>query len=150
MRIRQIGILLLLALAIAACGGKKKDDTMKAGAGKSLYDRLGGKDAIAGVVDDFVNNVAADDRIKDRFKNTDAKDLKAKLTDQICQESGGPCKYTGKDMKTVHTGMKITEEEFNALVEDLVKSLNKFNVPEKEKNDLLGALGGMKDKIVGL
>jgi len=149
MRIRQIGIVLLLALAVAACGGKKKDDTMK-GDGKSLYDRLGGKDAITAVVDDFVNAAATDDRIKDRFKNTDAKDLKAKLVDQICEAAGGPCKYTGKDMKTAHTGMKITEEEFNALVEDLVKSLDKFKVGEKEKNDLLGALGGMKGDIVGI
>jgi hemoglobin len=149
MRIRQIGFVLAMVLAVAACGGKKSEETMKGG-DKPLYDRLGGKDAITAVVDDFVNNVAADEKIKDRFKNTDAKDLKAKLVDQICEASGGPCKYTGKDMKTSHTGMKITDEEFDALVGDLVKSLDKFNVKEKEKNELLGALGKMKGDIVGL
>ena len=149
MRIRQIGFVLAMVFAIAACGGKKSEETMKGG-DKPLYDRLGGKDAITAVVDDFVNNVAADEKIKDRFKNTDAKDLKAKLVDQICEASGGPCKYTGKDMKTSHTGMKITEEEFNALVGDLVKSLDKFNVKEKEKTELLTKLGGMKGDIVGL
>jgi hemoglobin len=149
MFIRQIGLVLVLVLAVA-CGGGKKDDTMKAGAGKSLYDRLGGKDAITAVVDDFVNTAATDERIKQFFTNTDAKDLKAKLVDQICEASGGPCKYTGKDMKTAHTGMKITEADFNALVEDLVKSLDKFKVGEKEKTDLLNALGGMKGDIVGL
>jgi hemoglobin len=77
------------------------------------------------VVDDFVANAASDDKIKARFANADAKNLKEKLVEQICEASGGPCKYTGKDMKTAHTGMKITEEEFNALVADLVKSLDK-------------------------
>jgi hemoglobin len=149
MRIRQIGFVIMLVLSIAACGGKKSEDTMKKG-DKPLYDRLGGKDAITAVVDDFVNTAATDDKIKDRFKNTDAKDLKAKLVDQICEATGGPCKYTGKDMKTAHTGMKITEEEFNALVADLVKSLDKFKVPQKEKDELLGALGKMKPEIVGL
>lgn len=154
MRIRQIGLLLVMVLVVACGGGgsaKKEDTTTGGGAGdgKSLYDRLGGKDAITAVVDDFVNTAATDDRIKDFFKNTDAKDLKAKLVDQICEASGGPCKYTGKDMKTVHTGMKITEDHFNALVEDLVKSLDKFKVGEREKNELLGALGGMKGDIVG-
>ena len=151
MRIRQIGLVLVLVLAVAACGGKKTEDTMSGRGGdqKSLYDRLGGKDAITAVVDDFVNTAATDDRIKHFFANTDAANLKAKLVDQICEASGGPCKYTGKDMKTVHTGMKITEADFNALVEDLVKSLDKFKVGEREKNELLGALGGMKGDIVG-
>jgi hemoglobin len=149
MRIRQIGLVLLLAFAVAACGGGKKEDTMAKGDGKSLYDRLGGKDAITAVVDDFVNNAATDEKIAHFFKNSDPKDLKAKITDQVCEATGGPCKYTGKDMKTAHTGMKVTEEDFNALVADLVKSLDKFNVPEKEKNELLTALGSMKGDIVG-
>jgi hemoglobin len=149
MRIRQIGFVIVLALSIAACGGgKKSEDTMKK-SDKSLYDRLGGKDAITAVVDDFVNTAATDDKIKDRFKNTEPKEFKAKLVDQICEASGGPCKYTGKDMKTAHTGMKITEEEFDALVGDLVKSLDKFKVPQREKDELLGKLGGMKGDIVG-
>ena len=70
------------------------------------------------------------------------------LVNQICQASGGPCTYTGASMKDTHKGMKITDAEFNALVEDLVKSLDKFKVGSQEKNDLLGALGGMKPDIV--
>jgi hemoglobin len=120
---------------------------------KSLYDRLGGKKAISAVVDQFVGNVAADDRINKFFAQT-ASDparmasFKKKLVDQICQASGGPCKYTGKDMKTAHQGMGITEAGFNALAEDLVKALDKFKVGETEKNQLLGALGPMKSDIV--
>jgi hemoglobin len=120
---------------------------------KSLYDRLGGKKAISAVVDQFVGNVAADDRIN-KFFSQAASDparlasFKKKLVDQICQASGGPCKYTGKDMKTAHQGMGISEADFNALVEDLVKALDKFKVGETEKNQLLGALGPMKSDIV--
>lgn len=106
------------------------------------------------MVDEFVNNVASDTRINSMFAATasDPKRLakfKDKLVDQICQGTGGPCKYKGKDMKTAHTGMNITEDQFNALVEDLIKALDKFNVPEAEKNELLAILGPMKGDIVG-
>ncbi len=115
----------------------------------SLYDRLGGKPAITAVVDDFVGNVAGDARINKRFAKTDIPRLKAMLVDQICAGTGGPCKYTGRDMATAHEGMNIRNEEFDALVEDLVKSLDKFKVPAREKGELLGVLGPMKGAIVG-
>ena len=116
---------------------------------KSLYDRLGGQPAITAVVDDFVGNVAADARINRFFARTDIPRLKRLLVEQICQGTGGPCTYTGRDMKTAHAGMGITDAQFNALVEDLVKSLDKFKVPDKEKGELLGILGPMKPSIVG-
>ena len=117
-------------------------------ADKSLYDRLGGKPAITAVVDDFVANVAADGRINGFFAKTDIPRLKRLLVEQICAGSGGPCTYTGRDMKTAHTGMGVQDPHFNALVEDLVKSLDKFKVPAREKNELLGVLGPMKTDIV--
>jgi len=156
MRLKKM--ILVVALAgLAACGGGKKGDTMEGGGGsdmagsasaKSLYDRLGGKDAITAVVDKFLSNVVADDRINGFFKNADAANLKKQLVDQICHASGGPCTYEGKDMKTAHAGMGIKEADFNALVENLVKALDEFKVPEDAKNDLLTALGGMKGDIV--
>jgi hemoglobin len=137
---------------MAACGGGDKKgggDTMaKKGGDKTLYDRLGGKDAITAVVDKFVGTVVADERINGFFKNADAGNLKKQLVDQICMASGGPCKYEGKDMKTAHAGMQIKEADFNALVEDLVKTLNEFKVPEAEQKELLGVLGGLKGDIV--
>ncbi|HEU0032698.1 MAG TPA: group 1 truncated hemoglobin [Kofleriaceae bacterium] len=152
MRIRHLLVAALATVSlssIAGCGGKKTGDTTAAKpADKSLYARLGGKDAITAVVDDFVANVVADDRINAFFKNADATNLKKQLVDQICEATGGPCKYTGKDMKTAHMGMGIKDEHFNALVEDLTKSLDKFKVGEKEKSELLGALGAMKPSIV--
>jgi len=120
---------------------------------KTLYDRLGGKPAIVAVVDEFVGRVAADTRINGFFKDTAADPariaaFKGKLVDQICEASGGPCKYTGKDMKTAHAGMGITDADFNALVEDLSGALDKFHVATEDKNTLLGVLGPMKKDIV--
>ena len=127
----------------------KKDAAKdKPAADKKLYDRLGGADAIKAVVHEFVSNVAADKRINKFFAKTDVKKLEATLVDQIGEATGGPQKYKGKNMKEAHKGMKITEADFNALVEDLTKALDKFKVPEKEKGELLGALGGMKGDIV--
>jgi len=120
---------------------------------KSLYSRLGGKTAITAVVNQFVTNCATDPRINKFFTDT-AKDpkrlakFKKNLVDQICQASGGPCKYKGKSMKAAHRGMGITDADFNALVDDLVKALDQFHVGATEKNELLGALGPMKSDIV--
>lgn len=116
--------------------------------GKPLYDRLGGKAGITTVVDQFVANVAADSRINGRFATTDIPKLKGHLVDQVCMATGGPCTYKGRDMKTTHAGMKITNGDFGALVEDLVAALDRLKVPAQEKGELLGLLGSMKKDIV--
>ena len=115
----------------------------------TLYERLGGQAAITAVVDDFIGNVAADKRINGFFAQTDIPRLKRLLVEQICAGTGGPCTYTGRDMRAAHNGMRITDAQFNALVEDLVKSLDKFKVPQREKDELLAVLGPMKPDIVG-
>lgn len=114
----------------------------------SLYDRLGGKDAITAVVDDLSANVAADSRINQRFAKTNIKQFKGHMVDLLCMGSGGPCTYKGMDMKTMHTGMKISDAEFGAMAESVVKTMNKFNVPAQEQSEVMGMLGGMKGDIV--
>ena len=121
---------------------------------KTLYDRLGGKKGITAIVDDFVANVGKDERVSSFFAATTADPqrmthFKSNLVDQICQASGGPCKYTGKDMKTAHEGMGIKTEHFNAVVEDLTAALDKHKVATDDKNQLLGVLGPMKPDIAG-
>jgi hemoglobin len=115
---------------------------------KSLFDRLGGEPAITAVVTEFVGRTTTDPRIKERFFNTDADNLKRLLVEFVCQATGGPCKYTGRDMATSHAGMDLVDDEFNALVEDLAGALDKFNVPDQEKGELLGALGPLKPQII--
>jgi hemoglobin len=89
-----------------------------------------------------------DDRINAKFARTDIARLKSMLVDQVCQATGGPCTYTGRDMRETHTGMGVTAAEFDALVGDLLATLDQFAVPQAEKDELLGALAPMRSDIV--
>ena len=152
---RSFAVVLALAV-LAACAAKEEpaaDSTSAAATTRTLYDRLGGTTAIASVVDGFVANVAADARINKFFTRVASdtaamREFKQKLVDQICQGTGGPCTYTGKDMKTAHLGMGLTNADFDALVEDLVKALDAAGVPQAEKDELLAVLGPMRTDIV--
>ena len=149
--IRLLPALFLAVLVVAAC---KDKETMDPQPDPTLYERLGGINAISAVVDQFLANVVADNSINGRFVATVADPfrtqlLRNNLIDQVCAGSGGPCQYKGKTMKEAHTGMNITDAEFNALVGDLVAALDQFNVPEQEKNELLAILGPMRPDIVG-
>ncbi len=124
-----------------------------AGEFPTLFSRLGGLEAISAVVDQFLSNVVGDNRINRFFSATVASParvaaLRQNLIDQVCEGSGGPCQYKGQDMKTAHRGMAISDVEFDALVEDLVLALDKFNVPATEKAALIGILGPMRADIV--
>jgi hemoglobin len=114
----------------------------------SLYERLGGLDAITAVIDSFVARCAGADRINPKFERTDVPRLKKMLVDQVCEATGGPCTYTGRTMSETHDGIAVTAGEFDALVEDLVLTLDEFNVPKPEQDELLGLLGPMRDDIV--
>jgi len=114
----------------------------------SLYERLGGIDSITAVVHDFRDRVAGDSRINQKFARTDLARLTKMLIDQVCEATGGPCKYTGRSMKEAHAGMNVTAGEFNALVEDLVATLNHFKVGKSEQDELLGVLGPLMPEIV--
>jgi hemoglobin len=114
----------------------------------SLYERLGGQGAIEAVVGDFVGRCAGDERINKKFARSNVSRLQRMLVDQVCESSGGSCTYTGRDMKETHNGMAVAAGEFDALVEDLVATLNQFQVPQTEQSELLGVLGPMRSDIV--
>jgi len=139
---------IVAAAAIAAFGINVAHAQGPAAPQKTLYERLGGQAAITAVVDDFVGNVAADRRINGFFAHANIPRLKSLLVQQICQASGGPCIYTGRDMKSVHQGMGIQGRHFNALVQDLGRSLNKFKVPPREQKQLVAAIAPLKKDIV--
>ena len=143
---KSVYLLLAGALFFTAC--KKTEE-----APKSLYVRLGGNPAISGVIDQFVANVAGDSRINAFFADAAADParltkLRNNLINQIGAATGGPEIYTGLSMKASHKGMNVQEADFNALVDDLSKALDKFSVPATEKSELLGALATMKTDIV--
>jgi hemoglobin len=138
-------LLFVMMLGLGACA------SMRGQAEPSLYKRLGGREGIRGVVDDFVAALVADPRVNARFKDlkpADVERVKTNISDQVCEATGGPCSYLGKDMKTAHKDMRITEAEWTAGVEDLVKALDKRGVSQKDRNELLGLLSPMKNDIV--
>src|SRR4029434_7371666 len=127
-RVLGWGVLLLfVAVNLGACASMGDG----APAAPSLYKRLGGREGIPRVLNDFTSNMAADPRVNERFKGLKGPQLdkfKSNLADQICDATGGPCSYLGKDMKASHQGMKITDAEWNATVEKLGKESHKNKV----------------------
>jgi hemoglobin len=123
-----------------------------AAAQDSLYKRLGGYDALAAVTDDFLGRLATDPK-EGRFfvgLSTDSKTrVRQHVVDFLCVATGGPCKYTGRDMETAHTGLNITEEDWTIAVKALGDTLNKFKVPAREQGEVVGAVAPLKSKIVG-
>ncbi len=105
------------------------------------------------VISDFIDKLGSDKRITnqkiiDRVAIIDVNRLKMLLTDQVCMATGGPCTYTGRSMKETHTGMDITEAEFNIMVDDQVQTLNAYKVPQQEQDELLALLAPKKSDVV--
>lgn len=116
-----------------------------------LYKRLGGYDALAAVTDDFIGRLAGDPTLGHFFAGHSADSLKRirqLVVDQLCTATGGPCVYIGRDMKTSHAGLGISEKDWTASVNHLVATLDKFKVPAKEKDEVLAAISGLKKDIV--
>jgi hemoglobin len=123
-----------------------------AAAQDSLYKRLGGYDALAAVTDDFLGRLATDPK-EGRFfvglSNDSKTRVRQHVVDFLCVATGGPCKYTGRDMETAHTGLNITEEDWSIAVKALGDTLNKFKVPAREQGEVVSAIASLKSKIVG-
>ncbi len=118
---------------------------------KSLYERVGGYNALAAVVDDFIGRLISDKQFEKFFTgfSVDSKKrIRQHILDQFCAATGGPCIYTGRDMKTSHTGLGITNADWDAAAKHLAASLDKFKVPEKEKGEILAFVTSLKKDIV--
>lgn len=142
-RLSFLVILLMLMVATNSMAQQKPE--------KSLYQRLGGYDAIAAVVDDFVGRLTTDPqftRFFSGFSTDSLKRIRQLIVDQFCEATGGPCYYTGRNMKTVHAGLGITQQEWEAAGSHLAATLDKFNVPQKEKSEMLAFVARIKDDIV--
>jgi hemoglobin len=141
----------MMQFFVMPMGDKDMEDVAAyyASLGPSLFDRLGGKEAINMVVKDLLANGLADPRLKPRMSGMDAARCERQLTDFLCEATGGPCKYKGRDMKTAHAGAKVTEAEWQGFSEGLLKTLDRFNVPAREREELLQMVVPMKGDIVG-
>jgi hemoglobin len=143
-------LLITVVFACAACATSTASSSAKPApaANLSLFERLGGKGAIEGVVDDFLARIAADERVNASFAGTNLPKLRQRLVELVCAGTGGPCTYSGRDMKTAHAGLGVTTAQFDALGGHFVAALDKFKVPEKEKGELLAIVLPMKKDIV--
>jgi hemoglobin len=118
---------------------------------KSLYERLGGYDAIAAVSDDLMVRIKNDDKLRRFYDHRGADGIAREqqlLVDYLCASSGGPMIYTGRDMKTLHIGMRLDEEDWQRAVDHLIATLEAFTVPEPEKSEMLAFIGSLKPEIV--
>jgi hemoglobin len=114
----------------------------------SLFERLGGIDALTAVAEAFEARAATDDRISQKFARTDLARLTKEFVDQLCEASGGPCTYTGRSMKQTHHAMGVTNGEFEAFMEDLVATLDSFKVGKAEQSELLSLISPLRGEIV--
>lgn len=137
------GVILLCSLSLSVPSAASSVDD-------SLYQALGQQQGISALMETFILEIAEDERIIHHFENTDIERLHRMLTEQICELSGGPCTYSGDDMVTVHTGMKVTGAEFNALVEDLIAAMEQHDIAVSAQNRLLAILAAMHKEVVNL
>ena len=138
---------LLAAPAFAQTAAAQAAATAAA-APAGLYQALGEKPGITRLMDDFVNRLLTDPRIGSHFKDAKPQPLKDSLTRQICQLSGGPCQYTGPDMKTAHGEMDITKANFHALVEVLQAAMDAQGIAFSQQNRLLALLAPMQRDVI--
>jgi hemoglobin len=134
---RRASILLTLSIMMFGCAHQR-----------SLYDRLGGEPVVTAIVDSLIARFADDTRVAPTFAKTDIARFRKLLIEQICEITGGGCKYTGRDMKSTHDGMHITENQFNALVEDLQYAMNQQRIPIELQNELIALLAPMRKDII--
>ena len=140
---------LIAITVLLSCAGSAR--IASAQSGDSLYKRLGGYDALAAVTDDFIIRLATDKTLGRFFvgaSDNSKMRIRQLVLDQLCAATGGPCVYIGRDMKTAHKGLGITEEDWNISVKHLLATLAKFKVPEKEQKEVAGAITGLKGDIV--
>ena len=114
----------------------------------SLYNALGGGDGVRALVQNLLQRSLDDPRIRHHFAETDMERLEDKLVEQICELSGGPCRYSGDTMEKTHGGLHITEGDFNALVEDLQLAMAERDIPQNAQNQLLALLAPMRPQVI--
>ncbi|MBD8524256.1 group I truncated hemoglobin [Pseudomarimonas arenosa] len=131
-----------LVLALAACQHSVRSE-------RPLYDQVGGEAGVAAVVDGLLHRVHGDSRLNGLFETTDLEDLRRLVNEQLCEALGGPCVYSGRSMEDAHSGLAITDQEFDWFVEHLVAAMNHAGVQSKHQSAILAVLGPMRPQVVG-
>jgi hemoglobin len=158
MRLTQASCCMVTVVAAAVIGcSQTRESGQTARQDKTLYERLGGEGAVAAVSGDFVDRALANPTLNLTRRGTpnewqatpeNITLLKQRVTQFVVKATGGPDRYAGKDMKTVHKGMRITDAEFDLAAQDLKAALDKFNVPRAEQDELFAIVGTTRTDIV--
>ena len=144
----------VLAAVVVVMAGTATQTAWAQATQPSLYERLGGAYSIATVVDDFIERLLVNDTlnanpaINEARRRVPKAGLKFHVTALVCEVSGGPCKYTGRAMKESHQHLNITQAEWDAMVGDFKATLSKFNVPQREQQELITIVGSTRNDIV--
>jgi len=146
---RLVAIATSVFLAACASTGSHPAKPAAKAAPDALYHTLGEQEGIGRFVDAALKRIHGDPRISSLFAKTDLRDLRRLLIEQICAASGGPCVYSGRSMEEAHSGMNLTDADFNAFVEDLVAAMNDVRIDAATQKTILGVFGPMKPQIVG-
>jgi len=136
---RLVRLVAVSALLLISAGAR---------ADKTLYEAMGGEPALRSAVEHFADLVQTDDRINFTFAEADMSKFKKLIFEQLCNLSGGPCRYTGRDMRTSHAKLNINNAEFNSLAEDLYMALDRAGIPYRLQNKLMALLAPMQHDIV--
>jgi hemoglobin len=145
---KNIMLMFVLAL-LTACAATAPNNPAHPEAKDALYRELGGMEGITRVVDLSLQRINADARINTLFAKTDHNDLRRLVIEQICEATGGPCKYTGRSMEEAHSGLNLTNKDFDAFVGDLVGAMDDAKVPKATQKKLLALLSPMRPQVVG-
>jgi len=150
---KSLAATLLITLMVVVGCGEDKAPTPTAGAPapatpRNLYERLGGQDGIEALVDALLVNIGADSRVKHYFNNLDQVRFKTNNVAFLCEKTGGPCTYTGGEIKRVHKSLQVPSEDFDAMMEDIGKTLDEKGVAEADKKELIDLMASYKADIV--
>lgn len=146
MRYPAIAVALVTMLALAGCQSMAE----KTDRSESLYQQLGERSGIASIVEDLLYLIVEDDRINEQFRGVDVRQFHTNLTDQLCELSGGPCTYSGREMRESHADMNVTDTQFNALAENLILAMEQNNIPTGSQNRLIKRLVPLYPQIRNL
>ncbi|MEZ4332498.1 MAG: group 1 truncated hemoglobin [Myxococcota bacterium] len=139
-----LGLALGLTLAVApACTLPQLDR-------RPLYEQLGGEAGLASLVDAFLHELARDRDAAPHFRGVDIGRFRAQLTLHLCETFDGPCRYEGAPLAEVHSGMRIRQRAFNAVVEDLVRAMEARGIATPVQNRVLARLAPLREQVVGL
>ena len=116
----------------------------------SLYDEIGGQPVLETLVDNFIMEIVSDNRVLPRFLDSNVNRFREKMIEHICLLADGPCIYTGDDMVQVHAGMNINSAEFNAIVEDLMRAMDKTGIALSSQNQILERMAPLRPQVIGI